>query len=105
MRALREAVVVAREDSPGDKRLAAYYVGGEELNAGGCGRIWRHRCGLRVPASYMGLEALPLTPHGKLDRKALPVAGGVRMPSTRAMKRREGEAEEGRWRPHVGESF
>ena len=72
---IREAVVVVREDVPGEKRLVAYYTreGGDEL------RIEDLRSQLleslpeyMVPAAYVHLESLPLTPNGKLDRKALP---------------------------------
>ena len=72
---VREAVVVVREDVPGDKRLVAYVVaeGGEvEL-------IERLREQLRaslpdymMPSAFVTLEGLPLTPNGKVDRKALP---------------------------------
>jgi amino acid adenylation domain-containing protein len=70
---VREAVVVAREDSPGDPRLAAYYVASEgveveSLRAHLSAQLPEHM----VPAAYVWLEALPLTSSGKLDRKALP---------------------------------
>ncbi|HEV2736222.1 MAG TPA: condensation domain-containing protein, partial [Longimicrobiaceae bacterium] len=68
---VREGVVLAREDVPGDRRLVAYVVGDVEADA--------LRAHLRqslpehmVPAAYVYLAALPLTPNGKLDRKALP---------------------------------
>ncbi|HEX8321936.1 amino acid adenylation domain-containing protein, partial [Longimicrobium sp.] len=68
---VREAVVLAREDVPGDRRLVAYVMGAVEADA--------LRAHLRqslpehmVPAAYVCLEALPLTPNGKVDRKALP---------------------------------
>lgn len=78
---VREAVVVAREDQPGDKRLVAYVV----FNPGAaCGSDdLRHylRSKLpeyQVPASFMLLKRLPLTPNGKVDRQALPAPDPLR---------------------------
>jgi amino acid adenylation domain-containing protein len=73
---VREAVVVAREDSGGDKRLVAYYtseegqggVGAEELRRYLLGRLPEYM----VPAAYVRLEELPMTTNGKLNRKGLP---------------------------------
>ena len=89
-----EAVVMVREDAPGDKRLVAYYtkapalnqdVEVEELRALLLGSLPEYM----VPAAYVRLESLPLTPNGKLDRKALPA------PDSDAYARQRYEAPQG----------
>src|SRR5688500_14427178 len=75
--AVREAVVVAREEGAGDQRLVAYWTGEEGVDA----EALRAHLGERlpehmVPGAYVHLGRLPLTPSGKLDRKALPSPEG-----------------------------
>ena len=78
--AVHQAVVIAREDTPGDKRLVGYYTpspnAGPEEGAFGAEQFRSHLSAslpdYMVPAAYVRMEAFPQTPNGKLDRKALP---------------------------------
>ena len=71
---VREAVVVAREDSRGERRLAAYVVArGEAPPATEIrGFLARTLPDYMLPESVVFLPALPLTPNGKVDRRRLP---------------------------------
>jgi amino acid adenylation domain-containing protein len=81
---VRQAVVVAREDTPGNVRLVAYVVANDVVDDA-LPRSLRARLEQRLPAYmvpsvFVPLDALPLNPSGKVDRKALPVPSAV--PST-----------------------
>ena len=68
---VEQAVVIAREDRPGDKRLVGYVTGTAEP-AGVRAALAERLPAYMVPAAVVVVEALPLTPNGKLDTRALP---------------------------------
>ncbi len=73
--AVREAIVVNRPYSGGGARLVAYVVLLEQLS--GLTTVLRDHLSrllpdFMIPAAFVALQAFPLTPHGKIDRKALP---------------------------------
>ncbi|PQQ36224.1 non-ribosomal peptide synthetase, partial [Photorhabdus luminescens] len=74
--AVREAVVLALDDGQ-DKRLVAYVAA--EVDETLVNRLHTHLSAVlpdyMVPAAFVRLDAFPLTPNGKLDRRALPVPG------------------------------
>jgi amino acid adenylation domain-containing protein len=72
---MREAVVLAREDRPGETRLVAYLVtddGAAVTPADLRPALARELPDHMIPSAFVALDALPLTTSGKLDRKALP---------------------------------
>ncbi|MNB57846.1 Gramicidin S synthase 2 [compost metagenome] len=86
IKGVQEAVVVAREDVPGDKRLVAYYTG-ERLEIDLLrSQLLEHLPDYMVPTVFVHLDSLPLSPNGKLDRKALSA------PDQQSLKTREYEA-------------
>ena len=93
LQAVREAVVLAREDVPGDRRLVAYWTQGDKEQELEVESLREHLKaelpGYMVPSAFVRLEAMPLTPNGKVDRKALPA------PDASALVAREYEAPQG----------
>ena len=86
---VRDTAVIVREDQPGDQRLVAYVVpGNESVRPDELRDLLGHRLPeYMVPSVLMLIDALPLTPNGKLDRDALPApefngTGGGRLPRT-----------------------
>lgn len=77
---IHEAVVLKREDADGSACLAAYYVpaGGRTLDLRA--DLLRRLPDYMVPARFVRMEQMPLTPNGKIDRKALPVPEGGERP-------------------------
>jgi len=95
--AVRESVVIAREDAPGDpsaplrtgpsaplrtgKRLVAYIVPhkGQATTIGELSSFLKQRLPqYMAPSAFVFLDALALTPNGKIDRRALPAPDGAR---------------------------
>jgi natural product biosynthesis luciferase-like monooxygenase protein len=69
---VREAVVMAQQDGQGEPRLVAYYTGGASDVAALRDELAARLPDYMVPAYFVSLERFPLTPNGKIDRKALP---------------------------------
>ncbi len=70
---IRQAVVMAREDTPGDLRLVAYVVSDKTPDETGLrSALARDLPEFMLPQHFVRLEAFPLTPNKKVDRKALP---------------------------------
>ncbi|WP_081481590.1 non-ribosomal peptide synthetase [Paenibacillus elgii] len=75
---VQEAIVVAREDEAGQKQLCAYFVAERELTVSELRAVLSGELpGYMVPACFVQLERMPLTPNGKIDRKALPAPEGI----------------------------
>jgi amino acid adenylation domain-containing protein/thioester reductase-like protein len=93
---VKEAVAVAREDLPGEKKVVAYVIPQDPAGANAIPTPEGLRAHLKellpdymVPSAFVILDRFPLTPSGKVDRRAL------RPPELRAHTEREYEAPEG----------
>jgi amino acid adenylation domain-containing protein len=93
---IKEVVVTAREDAPGNKRLVAYIVPSLQVHTSGplSVHLTPQEAGLSVeelrlflkdklpyymiPAAFLFLSSFPLTPNGKVDRKSLPAPDATR---------------------------
>ncbi|HEV2642798.1 MAG TPA: condensation domain-containing protein, partial [Candidatus Elarobacter sp.] len=97
--AVRDAVAVVREDTPGDQRLVAYCVAtqradalpevlnavpSEALHAELRERLRQTLPEAMVPSAIVWLDALPLSPSGKIDRAALPAPSGTEVTAASA---------------------
>jgi fengycin family lipopeptide synthetase B len=95
--AVKDAVVVARADGPGEKRLVAYVVSADG-DAPAAAELRAHLKATlpdyMVPAFYVTLDALPVTPNGKVDRRALPAPEGGRPEMEGAYTAPEGDTEQ-----------
>jgi amino acid adenylation domain-containing protein len=93
---VRDAVVIAREDIPGNKRLVAYLTtqeGGSVVAAELRNALAKELAEYMVPSAFVQLTHLPLTPNGKLDRQAL-LAPDQHAVAARAYEAPQGEVEE-----------
>jgi amino acid adenylation domain-containing protein len=73
--AVKEAAVIVREDEPGDQRLVAYVAAraGEAFEPDAARTVLKAALpGYMVPAEFVVLNGIPLTPNGKVNRAALP---------------------------------
>ncbi|MFC2146129.1 amino acid adenylation domain-containing protein, partial [Acidobacteriota bacterium] len=70
---IQEAVVLAKEDNKGEKYLCSYFVASETLDVSSIrSTLSKSMPDYMVPSYFVQIETIPLTPTGKLDRKALP---------------------------------
>jgi len=82
---INDAVVVAREDTPGDKRVVAYFVatpGAAPTTAELRSFMKEKLPEFMLPSVFVTLRSMPLTPNGKVDRRALPAPDKAELAST-----------------------
>jgi arthrofactin-type cyclic lipopeptide synthetase B len=89
---IEQAIVLVRDEQPGGQRLVAYYTG-TQLPVETLREVLRAQLpDYMVPALFMHMDAMPLSPNGKLDRKALPAPGQDAL-LTRPYEAPQGETE------------
>ncbi|MGH7824390.1 MAG: non-ribosomal peptide synthetase [Candidatus Binatia bacterium] len=78
--AVVKSLILIREEAPGDQRLVAYVVaGGQQADESELRSfVKRHLPEYMAPSAFVTIEAFPLTPNGKIDRRALPAPGSER---------------------------
>ena len=72
---VKTSVVIAREDTPGEKRLVAYIIPFDSASLTVSSlreSLLAHLPDYMIPTAFVQLETLPITPNGKVDREALP---------------------------------
>ncbi|WP_416671502.1 non-ribosomal peptide synthetase [Egbenema bharatensis] len=81
---VRSSLVIVREDQPGNKRLVAYIIPteGQTPTSRELRRFLKEKLpDYMVPTAFAILDALPLSPNGKVDRQALPLPEGMQTDS------------------------
>ncbi|MCK5056810.1 MAG: amino acid adenylation domain-containing protein, partial [Candidatus Aminicenantes bacterium] len=75
---IKEAIVISEMDNSGDRYLCAYIVTGKEFGVSELRRYLAQELpDYMIPSYFVMLEKIPLTPNGKVDRKALPKPGAA----------------------------
>jgi amino acid adenylation domain-containing protein len=71
---IKHSLVIVREDTPGEKRLVAYFIAREKLEIKQLREFLKSKLpDYMIPSVWVELEAFPLTPNGKCDRNSLPI--------------------------------
>ncbi|WP_439111429.1 MupA/Atu3671 family FMN-dependent luciferase-like monooxygenase [Lentibacter sp.] len=81
---IRQAVVMARQDTPGDMRLVAYLLSSGALDEAALrAALARDLPEFMIPQHFVIMKEFPLTPNKKVDRNALPAPSAVAQPDVR----------------------
>jgi natural product biosynthesis luciferase-like monooxygenase protein/amino acid adenylation domain-containing protein/non-ribosomal peptide synthase protein (TIGR01720 family) len=91
---VRDAVATVREDPPGTRRLVGYVAHADALDTTELRAFMKERLPEHlVPAAFVALESLPLSPGGKVDRAALPAPDAARLGTGKAFAEPRTDAE------------